>query len=152
MPIVCLAYDRQTGLVATGAVGINPEICVWMLDKMKPIAKYYQGKGTKIVSNIKFIGARNVLTVDRESEANNNITVWALDGKKTTVKCPGTVYSVSTFGLAFAAASSKGAFTGKYSDNDLSITCIEEGEFSAVAHSNEDPIFGKPTGEMLFKG
>lgn len=149
---MCICYDSETGLAATGALGANPEICVWAVDKMKPVAKFYQGKGTKAVSIIRFIGSRQVLTVSVESDSSS-ISVWNLEGKRTTVKCPGVVYNVSTCQQHFAVASSKGAYIGKYVDrDDLTLQCLESGQFSATAFRGDSAVFGKPNGELLFKG
>lgn len=117
--IVSICYNRDSKLVATGSLGGSPEICIWKADTLEPVSKFYQSRGTKAVSIVKFIGKDLVITVDRKSTKSNSLNIWSLDGKKkASSSCPGSVYSLSVDGLSgrIAIASSKGAYLTEYSD------------------------------------
>lgn len=152
--IVSICHDRDSGLVATGSLGGSPEICVWKVEGLQPISKFYQGKGTKAVSIIKFLGKEHLVTVDRESRKSNNLNIWTVEGKKkVSARCPGSVYSVSVDGQSrrIAIASSKGAFLSEYDEGaDLTIVCYNSEYSTSAAHCLGKPLFGRPDGTILY--
>jgi WD40 repeat protein len=53
-PIMSLDYQKDKKLVATGSMGLNPEVCIWDAETLKLVTKFHQGKKTKAVGIVKF--------------------------------------------------------------------------------------------------
>ena len=114
-PIVSLTYLRDKNLVATGSMGLNPEVCVWRTGDWAFVSKFHQGKNSKAVGLISFfLEGRYILTIERAAKLNK-WHLWTIEGegKKTDV-LEGSIYGMATHGNKFSVASDKGVVEYQY--------------------------------------